>query len=172
MTARATTTEANGADSSAMQRASGLQITSASSARCHTSELADYYAMADVCVVPSLTESFGLVALEAQALGTPVVAAAVGGLREMVEDGVTGYLVEGHEPADYARAIADVLEDPDRRAEMGRRLAAAPVVSPGTARSIALPQSTTASASRASPAGSPCGYEDEEARALIGSAAS
>ena len=61
-------------------------------------QLADYYAMADVCVVPSLTESFGLVALEAQALGTPVVAAAVGGLREIVEDGVTGYLVEGHEP--------------------------------------------------------------------------
>ena len=53
--------------------------------------LAEYYAMADVCVVPSLTESFGLVALEAQALGTPVVAASVGGLREVVEDGVTGY---------------------------------------------------------------------------------
>ena len=72
-------------------------------------QLAMYYAMADVCVVPSLTESFGLVALEAQALGTPVVAASVGGLREVVEDGVTGYLVEGHDPEDYARAIADVL---------------------------------------------------------------
>ena len=74
--------------------------------------------MADVCVVPSLTESFGLVALEAQALGTPVVAASVGGLREVVEDGVTGFLVEGHEPEDYARAIADVLDDPIRGAEM------------------------------------------------------
>ena len=80
-----------------------------------------YYAMAaDVCVRPlQLTESFGLVALEAQALGTPVVAASVGGLREVVDDGVTGFLVEGHHPEDYARAVADVLDDPVRKAEMG-----------------------------------------------------
>src|SRR5205807_10229309 len=81
--------------------------------------LGDYYALADVCVVPSRTESFGLVALEAQALGTPVVAAAVGGLREIVEDGVTGLLVEGRDPEDYAAAIALVLRDPELRSRMG-----------------------------------------------------
>lgn len=82
--------------------------------------LADYYAVADVCVVPSRTESFGLVALEAQALGTPVVAAAVGGLTEIVEDGVTGYLVAGRDPQDYAAAIARVLRDPELRVRMGQ----------------------------------------------------
>jgi D-inositol-3-phosphate glycosyltransferase len=64
-----------------------------------------------VVVVPSHTESFGLVALEAQACGTPVVAASVGGLRDVVADGRTGYLVEGHNPADYAEAIARVISN-------------------------------------------------------------
>ena len=82
-------------------------------------QLAGYYALADVCVVPSRTESFGLVALEAQALGTPVVAAAVGGLTEIVDDGVSGYLIDGHDPQRYAEAIARVLNDPDRRTAMG-----------------------------------------------------
>ena len=61
--------------------------------------LADFYAAAEVVLVPSRSESFGLVALEAQACGTPVVASAVGGLRYVVDDGVTGFLVEGHDPA-------------------------------------------------------------------------
>ena len=65
--------------------------------------LADHYRAADVAVVPSHNESFGLVALEAQACGTPVVAAAVGGLRTAVRDGVSGVLVDGHDPRDYAR---------------------------------------------------------------------
>ena len=64
--------------------------------------LADHYRAADVAVVPSHNESFGLVALEAQACGTPVVAAAVGGLRTAVRDGVSGVLVDGHDPRDYA----------------------------------------------------------------------
>ncbi len=68
--------------------------------------LALLYALADVVVVPSHTESFGLVALEAQACGTPVVAAAVGGLRDIVVPGRTGHLVEGHDPRAYADAIA------------------------------------------------------------------
>src|SRR5213076_8036 len=67
--------------------------------------LADYYRAADVCVVPSRSESFGLVALEAAACGTPVVAAAVGGLTTLVDDGRTGYLVEGRDPADFARSV-------------------------------------------------------------------
>ncbi|UOY00943.1 D-inositol-3-phosphate glycosyltransferase [Blastococcus sp. PRF04-17] len=71
--------------------------------------LADHYRAADVTVVPSHNESFGLVALESQACGTPVVAAAVGGLRTAVRDGVSGVLVDGHDPRDYAAAVRAVL---------------------------------------------------------------
>jgi D-inositol-3-phosphate glycosyltransferase len=71
--------------------------------------LAQHYRAADVAVVPSHNESFGLVALEAQACGTPVVAAAVGGLPTAVRDGVSGVLVEGRDPAGYAAAIRAVL---------------------------------------------------------------
>jgi D-inositol-3-phosphate glycosyltransferase len=71
--------------------------------------LAEHYRAADVTVVPSHNESFGLVALEAQACGTPVVAAAVGGLRTAVRDGVSGVLVAGHDPVDYAAAVRSVL---------------------------------------------------------------
>src|SRR5262245_29308442 len=85
------------------------------------SRLADFYAAADVVHVPSRSESFGLVALEAQACGTPVVAAAVGGLRYVVEDGAGGFLVAGHDPADHAERMLQVLSDPDAAAEMGRR---------------------------------------------------
>jgi D-inositol-3-phosphate glycosyltransferase len=81
--------------------------------------LADFYRAADVCVVPSRSESFGLVALEAAACGTPVVAAAVGGLRSLVDDGVTGFLVDGHDPADYAARLSVLLDDRDLAMEMG-----------------------------------------------------
>jgi D-inositol-3-phosphate glycosyltransferase len=74
--------------------------------------LALLYCLADVVVMPSHTESFGLVALEAQACGTPVVAAAVGGLRDIVSDRHSGYLVAGRDPADYAAAIRSVLTAP------------------------------------------------------------
>jgi D-inositol-3-phosphate glycosyltransferase len=74
-------------------------------------QLADFYRAADVCVVPSRTESFGLVALEAAACGTPVVAANVGGLRFLVDQGVTGYLVDGREPRAYAELVDRVLYD-------------------------------------------------------------
>jgi D-inositol-3-phosphate glycosyltransferase len=82
-------------------------------------ELADLYAVADVCVVPSRTESFGLVALEAQASGTPVIAAAVGGLLDIVDDGVSGWLVESRSPRDYADRIARLLDDDTLRRRMG-----------------------------------------------------
>ncbi len=85
--------------------------------------LALLYCLADVVVVPSHTESFGLVALEAQACGTPVVAASVGGLRDVVAHGRTGYLVEGHNPTDYADAIAKVISAP-REAQLQMRQAA------------------------------------------------
>lgn len=68
-------------------------------------ELADWYRAASVLVMPSYSESFGLVAVEAQACGTPVVAASVGGLPVAVRDGVSGFLVDGHDPADYANAL-------------------------------------------------------------------
>ena len=94
-------------------------------ARSAHDRLADYYRAADVCLVPSRAESFGLVALEAAACGTPVVAAAVGGLRSLVDDGETGFLVDGRDPADYA---APVDEAARRRAcsrrDMGRNAAA------------------------------------------------
>jgi D-inositol-3-phosphate glycosyltransferase len=84
-------------------------------------QLADWYAAADVVCVPSHSESFGLVALEAQACGTPVVAAAVGGLTTAVVDGVTGLLVNGHRPADYARALRTLLDDAALRGAMGAK---------------------------------------------------
>jgi len=75
-------------------------------------ELAAAYRAADVVVVPSRSESFGLVAVEAQACGVPVVAAAVGGLAYAVADGESGLLVSGWDPADYAAALGRVLTDP------------------------------------------------------------
>ncbi|MEV0598928.1 D-inositol-3-phosphate glycosyltransferase [Streptomyces sp. NPDC050315] len=81
--------------------------------------LADWYRAADVLVMPSRSESFGLVALEAQACGTPVLAAAVGGLRTAVWDGVTGFLVRGHEPADYARRMLWLARHPEAVTSMG-----------------------------------------------------
>lgn len=81
--------------------------------------LADFYRAADVCIVPSRAESFGLVALEAAACGTPVVAASVGGLRSLVDDGTTGFLVDGRDPAAYAAPVATLLDDPELAAEIG-----------------------------------------------------
>jgi D-inositol-3-phosphate glycosyltransferase len=86
--------------------------------------LAEYYRAADVCIVPSHAESFGLVALEAAACGTPVVAAAVGGLRSLVDDHETGYLVEGRIPDDFAVPVGKLLSDDGLRDEMGRVAAA------------------------------------------------
>jgi D-inositol-3-phosphate glycosyltransferase len=82
-------------------------------------ELAQWYRAADLTVVPSHNESFGLVAIESQACGTPVVAANVGGLPTAVRDGVSGVLVAGHDPADYAAALRDLIDQPFRRAWMG-----------------------------------------------------
>lgn len=81
--------------------------------------LGDWYRAADLVAVPSHNESFGLVAAEAQACGTPVVAAAVGGLRTVVDDGVSGVLVPGHDPQTWARVLEDLLADDDRRAALG-----------------------------------------------------
>jgi D-inositol-3-phosphate glycosyltransferase len=81
--------------------------------------LAQWYRAADVTAVPSHSESFGLVAVEALACGTPVVASNVGGLPTAVGDG--GLLVDGHDTADWATALAAVALDPGRRAALSRR---------------------------------------------------
>ena len=75
-------------------------------------QLAGFYRAADVLVMPSRSETFGLVAAEAQACGLPVVAARVGGLPFVVEDDVSGLLVDGHDPAGYAAAMDRILADP------------------------------------------------------------
>ena len=79
-------------------------------------ELAARLRAADLVLVPSRSETFGLIALEAQACGTPVVAARVAGLEVVVGDG--GVLVDGHAAADHGRAVLDLLADPARMARM------------------------------------------------------
>src|ERR1700733_6731462 len=74
--------------------------------------LSSYYRAADVCLVPSRSESFGLVALEAAACGTPVVASAVGGLTTLVDHGHTGYLVDDPDPVAYAAAVRRTFDEP------------------------------------------------------------
>lgn len=82
-------------------------------------ELVALYQAADIIAVPSYNESFGLVAMEAQATGTPVVAARVGGLSIAVAEGETGLLVDGHDPGDWADALEQLLDDDDTRIRMG-----------------------------------------------------
>jgi len=80
--------------------------------------LSTYYRAADVVIVPSRSESFGLVALEAAACGVPVVASAVGGLQSLVDHGETGFLVPERDPVFFAEAIAKILDDPMMAAAM------------------------------------------------------
>ncbi len=81
--------------------------------------LAQVYRAADLIAVPSYSESFGLVAIEAQACGTPVLAAQVGGLGVAVADGRSGVLVDGHRVSDWSGALEQMLADPGRLAAMG-----------------------------------------------------
>ena len=83
--------------------------------------LPTYYRAADVCLVPSRSESFGLVALEAAACGTPVVASDVGGLRDNVIDGVTGLLVHERDHQSFAAAVDKLLDQPETRRAMGHQ---------------------------------------------------
>src|SRR5580658_3458516 len=74
--------------------------------------LSSFYRAADICLVPSRSESFGLVALEAAACGTPVVAAAVGGLTTLVESGETGFLIDEHRAEAFVGPVRQILDDP------------------------------------------------------------
>ena len=131
-------------------------------------DLADYYDLADVVVMPSLTETFGLVALEAQALGTPVVASAVGGLTEVVADGETGTLVAAREPQAFAGAIAALLDDPDLRERMGdaARARAATFTWERASNRLAAIYGRVTDADVV--AATPCGYTDDEVLAVAG----
>lgn len=82
-------------------------------------ELVAVYQAADIVAVPSYNESFGLVAVEAQASGTPVIAARVGGLPIAVDDGETGLLVDNHDPEAWADALEQLLDNDERRIAMG-----------------------------------------------------
>jgi D-inositol-3-phosphate glycosyltransferase len=82
--------------------------------------LPDLYRAADLVAVPSYNESFGLVALEAQACGTPVVAAAVGGLVTAVRDNISGVLVDGHDPDTWAKVLGGLLTEPRARVRLAR----------------------------------------------------
>ena len=77
--------------------------------------LPDWYRASDLVCVPSYSESFGLVALEAQACGTPVVATAIGGLRTAVSDGISGSLVDGHDPKAWSAVISRLISEPAHR---------------------------------------------------------
>ncbi len=83
--------------------------------------LSTYYRAADAVVVPSRSESFGLVALEASACGVPVVASGVGGLLTLVDHGETGYLVPDRDPAVFAHYLREIIEHPSHAAALGRR---------------------------------------------------
>src|SRR4051794_4816780 len=113
--------------------------------------LSTFYRAADVVLVPSRSESFGLVALEAAACGTPVVAAAVGGLRTLVQDGRTGFLIDSRDPDAFAAATDQLLDDPALAAAMGADAAA---------RALTFTWSTTAARLRRL-------YADLTARALV-----
>lgn len=79
-----------------------------------------YYAAAEACLVPSYSESFGLVGLEAQACGAAVIATNLPGLASVVRDGVTGFLVDGHDPMAHAGRMARLLDEPGLAARLGR----------------------------------------------------
>ena len=83
------------------------------------SELPYYYASADIVVAPSHYESFGLVPLEAMAMGTPVIASAVGGLTHLVQNGKSGYLIPPRNPSALAERICQLLHSPQERIQMG-----------------------------------------------------
>jgi glycosyltransferase involved in cell wall biosynthesis len=129
----------DGGDREALERraeALGVRGAISFSGAWERAKLPAAYRSAAVCVVPSRFEAFPYVALEAMACGCAVVAAAVGGLPEAIEHGVSGLLVAAEDPEALAAAVAGLLSDPDRRLALGRA-ARARVLSLYTARKVA-----------------------------------
>lgn len=88
------------------------------------SSLPYYYSAADVLIMPSYYESFGMVALEAMACGTPVVASQVGGLAFLIQDGITGFVVPGGDHLALSDRLTQLLSQPDLRRRLGEQAAA------------------------------------------------
>jgi D-inositol-3-phosphate glycosyltransferase len=82
-----------------------------------------YYSAADIVVMPSYYESFGMVALEAMACGTPVIASQVGGLAFLVQDGVTGFVVPGGDVTALCKTLTRLIQEPELRAQLGHQAA-------------------------------------------------
>jgi D-inositol-3-phosphate glycosyltransferase len=82
-----------------------------------------YYSAADILIMPSYYESFGMVALEAMACGTPVIASQVGGLAFLVQDGITGFVVPGGDPCVLAKALTKLIQQPELRMRLGKQAA-------------------------------------------------
>lgn len=82
-----------------------------------------YYSAADILIMPSYYESFGMVALEAMACGTPVIASQVGGLAFLVQDGVTGFVVPGGDAVALSQKLSDLIQQPDLQAKLGSQAA-------------------------------------------------
>ena len=87
----------------------------------HGQELAAAYASADIFVFPSTTDTFGNVIIEAQASGVPVIVSDSGGPKELVEDQANGLVTKSHDVEDFARAIRTLVNDPERRQQMGKK---------------------------------------------------
>lgn len=81
--------------------------------------LPNYYAASEMVVMPSHYESFGLVALEAMAMGIPVIASEVGGLAHLIKDGVTGFHIPSRDAGALAKRICELLDDCERQQQMG-----------------------------------------------------
>jgi D-inositol-3-phosphate glycosyltransferase len=107
----------------AMREQYGLQDTVAFLGRKSQNTLPYYYSAAEAVVVPSYYESFGMVALEAMACGTPVVASQVGGLAFLVQDGITGFTVPVDEPKALASRLTDLVQHPILQERMGHQAA-------------------------------------------------
>jgi D-inositol-3-phosphate glycosyltransferase len=88
------------------------------------SSLPYYYSAAEVLIMPSHYESFGMVALEAMACGTPVVASQVGGLAFLIQDGVTGYVVPGGDHIAMSQRLSELISQPDLRERLGQQASA------------------------------------------------
>jgi len=107
----------------AMREQFGVQDLVAFLGRRSQDTLPYYYSAAEAVVVPSFYESFGMVALEAMACGTPVVASEVGGLAFLVQDEVTGFTVPSDEPDTLARRLTELINNPTLRKQMGAQAA-------------------------------------------------